>query len=193
MPQHSRRPGQGPLGRTFNRILGVSDSATDTGDMAFDRAQLRAYIDQKLQLAEGEWFRWLKLNGAADALMERLDTVGDGTVTWNEFQAFRSEILGAMAPDLEEDASPEQLEDAAAVSFEGTDLDEDGEVTLDEAQSRALATLPPEAENRDMVAQLGARLVLDAVDTDQREMQVAERRLSRAEWVTAAQELKKPA
>ena len=81
MPDKQRRV-SGPLGRTFNRILGKADNAADTADMAFNRDLLKRYLDSDLQLAEGEWWRGKKLNGVADALMETLDKDGDGSVSW---------------------------------------------------------------------------------------------------------------
>ncbi len=191
MPRQTRRPGQGPLGRVFNRIVGASDTATDTGDMAFNQKQLQNYVDKHLQFAEGEWFRGKKLSGASQGLIEKLDKSGDGMVTWTEFQAFRTEILATMVPSLQEEATPEQVEEAAGNTFEEVDQDADGQVGLEEAKDNANEALPAETEHKDLIAQLGARLVLDAVDTDNRDQKVANRRVSRSEWVTAAQELKK--
>lgn len=191
MPRQTRRPGQGPLGRVFNRIVGASDTATDTGDMAFNQKQLQNYVDKHLQFAEGEWFRGKKLSGASEGLIEKLDKTGDGMVTWTEFQAFRTEILSTMAPGLAEEATPELVEEAAGDTFEEVDQDADGQVGLEEAKDNANEALPAETEHKDLIAQLGARLVLDAVDTDNRDQKVANRRVSRSEWVTAAQELKK--
>ena len=125
MPSYSRKPGNGPIGRTFNRILGQSDNATETADMSFDREMVQKYLDEKLSFAEGEWFRGKKLSGAAEGLIEKLDTTGDGTVSWEEFQAFRTEILGAMAPGLAESPTVEQVGAAAQGTFGKVDTDGD--------------------------------------------------------------------
>ena len=189
MPSYSRKPGNGPIGRTFNRILGQSDNATETADMSFDREMVQKYLDEKLSFAEGEWFRGKKLSGAAEGLIEKLDTTGDGTVSWEEFQAFRTEILGAMAPGLAESPTVEQVGAAAQGTFGKVDTDGDGAVGMQEAQSNARDGLPEETDHKDLVAQLGARLMLDALDTDQRDAAVGDRSISQEEWVAAAQEM----
>ena len=62
-------------------------------------------------------------------------------------------------------------------------------IGMHEAQSNALAGLPEETDHKDLVAQLGARLMLDALDTDQRDATVADRSISQEEWLAAAQEM----
>lgn len=189
MPSYSRKPGSGPIGRTFNRLLGEADNATETGDMSFNREMVQKYLDETLSFAEGEWFRGAKLSGAAEGLVEKLDTTGDGTVTWEEFQAFRTEILGAMAPGLGESPTAEQVGASATGTFGAVDSNADGAVAMQEAEANARDGLPADTEHQDLVAQLGARLLLDAVDTDQRDTAVADRSISQEEWVVAAQEM----
>jgi len=167
----------GPLGRTFNRILGKADNAQDTADMAFNRDLLKNYLDKNLQLAEDEWFRGKKLNGVADALMEKLDKDGDGSVSWDDFQAFKDDVSKAFGKDTNS-------------RFDAMDLNGDGSLCMDETQTRARRDLPEDTKHKDLIAQLGARITMDAVDTDQRDEKVANRRLSRREWATAASELK---
>lgn len=177
------------MGRTFNRILRVRENRTDTQDMAFSRDQLKEFLDNGLQLAEGEWFRGAKLDGVTDALMERLDRDATGTVTWDEFQEFERSVVDVIAPALAENPTAEQVELAASGTFEQADTSGDGQLTLEELQGATKQGLPEGTEHADLVAQLGARMAMDAADQDQREQSVARRRLSRTEWAKAARQL----
>lgn len=183
----------GPIGRLFNRILGVDESRTNTTGAAFTRAQLRSYLDTHLELAKGEWFRDAKLDGVSDKLMEVLDKDRNGKVTWGEFQAFRTEILGAIAPGVEPGSAPEKVKAAATGSFGkvdgGATGNGDGKLSYLELQKSTQAQLPAGTEHADLVAQLGARIAIDAGDTDQRSKPVDKRELTRAEWIAAALEL----
>lgn len=185
--QTARNSVSGPLGRTFNRILRQDDNATDTSSMAFDRNQLRTYLDQNLQFADGEWFRSKKLDGVADALMEQLDKAGDGTVSWDEFQSFRKEVLATLG--AEAGASEADVAAAAGSRFDQMDQNGNGDLHMDEIQSTTASELPRDTDHKDLVAQLGARISLDAVDRDERQKNVSDRRLSRTEWIQAAKEL----
>lgn len=188
MPEKNRKP-TGPMGRTFNRILKVREARTDTQDMAFNRAQLKEFLDNGLQLAEGEWFRGAKLDGVTDALMEQLDVAQDGMVDWQEFQEFERSVIDVIAPALSENPTAEQVEMAASGTFARADTSGDGQVTLEELKSTTKETLPGGTEHADLVAQLGARMAVDGIDEDQRDQKVARRTLSRNEWVQAAKQL----
>lgn len=188
MPEKKRKP-TGPMGRTFNRILKVREARTDTQDMAFNRAQLKEFLDNGLQLAEGEWFRGAKLDGVTDALMERLDLAQDGMVDWEEFQEFERSVVDVIAPALSENPTAEQVEMAASGTFAQADTSGDGQVTLDELQHTTQGSLPAGTEHADLVAQLGARMAIDGLDEDQRGEKVSRRTLSRNEWVQAAKQL----
>lgn len=180
----------GPIGRVFNRILGQSDNAKGTAAMAFDKDQLQRYLDGHLKLAEGEWFRGKKLEGVAAKLMETLDTDKNGLVTWGEFQAFKDQVLESLAPGVGVGAKPEDVEKAAGGRFDEMDgARGDGTLSFDELQRGTLAKLPKDTDHADLIAQLGARIALDAVDTDERSKKVKDRGLSRAEWTGAAKEL----
>ncbi len=180
---------RGPLGRTFNRVLGVKDTRTDTASMAFSRGQLKAYLDAQLQLADGEWFRGKKLDGVADALMAQMDKDKDGQVAWSEFQSFRQDILKVLAPDAKDGASPEEVAQGASQTFGGIDEDGSGSLEMGELQSANRESMPEGTDHPDLVAQLGARMAIDAVDTDERSEKVSDRRLSRQEWIAAARAL----
>ncbi len=178
----------GPVGRLFNRVCCVEESRTDTAGLTFDQAQLEAYLDTELQMSENEWFRGLKLTGIAEALMSNLDTNGDGLVGWEEFKFFEGEILAQIAPGLEEGATGDEVEAAASNRFDdlsGTQ-EELGYKTLN---SRAGEAIPPDMEHRGLLAQLAARITIDALDRDERSKPVAERSLSAEEWAGGARQI----
>ncbi len=170
----------GPMGRVYTRIAGRADAP------GFSRAQLRTYLDTTLKLAEGEFFRGAKLDGVADKLMEQLDVDRDGMVSWREFQAFEAQTLGTVAPGARDRASAEA---AAGKRFGELDQNRDGSLGYDELQAGTRAALPEGTNHADLIAQLAARIALDAVDTDQRGTDLKKRGLSRGEWTTAAREM----
>jgi hypothetical protein len=196
-PQASKSGGDvtGPIGRIFNRILGVQENRSDTANLAFNKQQLRAYLDGRLQLAEGEFFRGAKLDGVADKLMQMLDSDSNGLVTWGEFQTFRMEVLGQLAPGIAPGASEADTRKAAGAQFASLDKQaggkpgRDGKLGMAELAAGVKGKLPKDTDHADLVAQLGARIALDAGDTDQRGEPVKKRELTLEEWVQAAAQL----
>ncbi|MBI2565708.1 MAG: hypothetical protein HYV63_01570 [Candidatus Schekmanbacteria bacterium] len=188
-------PGQsvnGPVGRVFNRILGAGSRGAKTANQTFGLAELRRYLDRDLRFAEGEWFRGKKLDGAAAALLKELDKNGDGRVTWNEFQTFELRILQTLAPGVGKTSSVEQVRAAARRQFDRIDAaNRDGRLSFKELRDSAHRQLPTKVAHRELVAQLAARLALDAVDTDQRGASVANRTLSWSEWYAAVTQIAK--
>jgi hypothetical protein len=176
----------GPMGRIFNRIMGVEETRTDTGLMGFNREQLRVYLDKSLRLAKGEFLRTLKLDGVADKLMERLDVDGDGKVNWAEFQAFEAQVLEALAPGVSGESTPEEVEASAGRRFDSMDSDKNDSMSYSELKSGAAKRLPEGTEHAALVAQLGARIGIEAADTDERSKHVKKRHISRDEWIEAA-------
>lgn len=182
---------QGPMGRVFNRILGLDESLTTSAGMAFTREQLKGYLDQKLGLAEGEFFRGKKLDGVADAMMTKLDTDQSGSVSWPEFRVFQGEVLKSIAPGAAPGASAEEVGAAADKQFASIDTGrkDKGRLTYDELHAGTKKSLPEDTENKDLLAQLGARIALDTADTDQRDKKVKDRTLTGDEWRGAAREM----
>jgi len=173
----------GPIGRLYDRISGGSEGG-------FSMDTIRDYLDDDLQLCEGEFFRGWKLDGSAESLLEQLDSDKSKSVDWSEFGAFRGPVLDAIAPGLSADATDEDVTKASLTSFAGIDgKDGDGVLTLKEIQKAARAMLPEGTENPGVVAQLGARVAMDAADTDERDKKVAKRSLSQQEWTQAALEM----
>ncbi len=171
----------GPMGRLFQRVLGVDGGGAD---QAFTRAQLERYLDRELNMAEGEWFRGKKVSGVTDALMEQLDQDRDGVVSWTEFQSFEDQTLATIAPNA--GTSRAEVESAADARFTQMDSNRDGGLSYDELFARTKGELPRGTEHADLIAQLAARIALDAVDTDQRDQPVKQRTLSRDEWKKGA-------
>lgn len=167
----------GPMGRVFVRIAGRADAP------GFDRTQLHLYLDKTLKLAEGEFFRGTKLDGVADKLMEQLDVNKDGVVSWTEFKAFEAQTLSTVAPGA---TNATTAATAASTRFGELDGNKDGSLGYDELHSGTKSALPKGTDHADLIAQLAARIALDAVDTDQRSTDVKKRGLSRNEWTTAA-------
>ena len=170
----------GPMGRVYIRIAGSADAA------GFDRTQLHNYLDKTLMLADGEWFRGAKLDGVADKLMEQLDVNKDGIVSWSEFKAFEAQTLATVAPGATDAGTAAT---AAGGRFDQLDSSKNGQLSYGELQAGTMAQLPKGTDHADLIAQLAARIALDAVDTDQRGKAVADRSLSRNEWTTAAKEM----
>lgn len=180
----------GPIGRVFNRILGLSDDAKGTADKTINLKQVKNYLDKNLQLAKDEWFRGAKLDGVAEKLMATLDTDGNGKVGWPEFQAFNAQVLSSIAPGTKPGDSPEAVSSAASQQFATMDQKgKKGSLNYDELEAGTKSALPEGTEHADLVAQLGARIALDAVDTDQRSAGIKDRDLSKKEWLTAAEQM----
>ena len=75
----------GPIGRLYDRISGGSEGG-------FSMDTIRDYLDDDLQLCEGEFFRGWKLDGSAESLLEQLDSDKSKSVDWSEFGAFRGPV-----------------------------------------------------------------------------------------------------
>lgn len=178
----------GPIGRVWNRILGQPDGA-DTSDKKIDQAMVRAYLDTKLQFAEGEMFRGKKLDGVAANLVSKFDKDGDKKLGWPEFQGFEATLYAMLAPEAA--AGKGDAASSAAGEFAKVDGSKDGNASLDEIQDRAVGALPPDTDYKDLVGQLGARVALDAADKDEGHKPVSQRSLSASEWSGAAKALKR--
>ncbi|MDP2311509.1 MAG: EF-hand domain-containing protein [Pseudomonadota bacterium] len=176
----------GPIGRVWNHILGQPDGSTNTGAASVDQAMVRAYLDKRLGLAEGEMFRGKKLDGVAEKLVTQFDKDGDGRVNWTEFQEFEGQIFAMLAPGAEKPGANTGA--LAGAQFGKVDGAGDQSADLDEIQSANKASLPRGTEYADLVAQLGARVTIDAADKDEAGKPIGDRTLSREEWTGAAAE-----
>lgn len=174
----------GPIGRVWNHILGKPEGSSDTSGATVDKAMVRAYLDKRLGLAEGELFRGKKLDGVAESLVSQFDKDGDGRVSWPEFQQFESQIFAMLAPGGEKPGA--DVGAVAGAQFGKVDSSGDKAADLDEIQASTKAALPRGTDHADLVAQLGARVAIDAADRDEGGKPIGERTLSREEWTSAA-------
>jgi hypothetical protein len=180
---------QGPIGRVWNHVLGKPEGSTDTDALVADRAMVRSYLDKRLGLAEGEWFRDKKLDGVADKLIESLDADKDQKISWNEFRSYEDQIFALLAPGVKAGAADADTEAAAATEFGRQDRKKDGKLSKDDLQANTREKLPEGTDHADLIAQLGARVAIDAVDRDEGSKPIGQRSLSREEWTGAAREI----
>lgn len=180
---------QGPIGRAWNHVHGRPDGDAGTGGLAADRAMIRAYLDKRLGLAEGEFFRGAKLDGVADKLMAILDKDKDGKVTWPEFKAYEDQVFEQLAPSAKPGDSPDKVRAAADAQFTGSDRDASGTLDLDEVSGAAERRLPKGTDHAGLIGQLAGRVVIDAADRDEGGKPVSQRKLSREEYSSAAEEI----
>ena len=175
----------GALGRVFNRIAGVAESNTDAANLAFTEANLKAYLDEQLGFAKGEWFRSAKIGGVADKIMETLDADKNGKVTWVEFQTMVDEMRQHLVGDLSPSAGAAEMEAKASEIFAQLSGGGEGGVDYDTIKGATLEKLPEDQEHADLIAQLAALMVLDIVDLDERDEAVRDRTVSKSEWLGA--------
>ena len=112
-----------------------------------------------------------------------LDTDQDGLVSWAEFTVFQQQTLETIAPNLDENRT---VSDTARSQFSEVDTSSDQRITYSEARDSILQGLPQETEHKDLIAQLGALIALDAIDQDQQDQAVRDRALTQEEWLAAA-------
>lgn len=176
----------GPIGRVWNHILGQPESA-DTSAAFVDQAMVRAYLEKRVGFAEGEMFRGKKLDGASESLVKQYDKDGDMKLSWPEFKNFEESLFAMLAPDAA--AGKEKTGPAAAKGFGEADTSGDGAANLEEIQASTKKKLPKGTKHEDLVAQLGARVAIDAVDRDESSKPISERSVSKGEWSKAAEEM----
>lgn len=175
---------QGNLGRAFNRIVGVSESNTNAVGLAFSRDDLKAYIQDQLKFAEGEWFSGTKVSGATDEIMSRLDADRDGRVDWFEFQAMVTQLKMTLLDGIGPGAGNAEIQAEANKVFAEISGGS-GAVGFEQLEWQTAQNLPEETENRDLIAQLIALLIIDIVDVDEANKAVRDRTVSEDEWVGA--------
>ena len=172
---------QGNLGRAFNRIAGVSEDNTSALGLAFSRDDLKNYIEHQLKFADGEWFRGMKVSGATDEIMSLLDADRDGFVDWFEFQTMVSELKTTLLGDIGPGAGTEEIQAEANHLFSEISAGS-GPIGFEQLQWETQEKLPEGTENRDLIAQLVALLVIDIVDVDEANKEVRDRTVSEGEW-----------
>lgn len=179
----------GPIGRVWNHVIGQPEGATDTDGAVADRAMIRAYLDNRLKFADGEWFRGKKLDGVTDKLISTLDTNKDGKIQWPEFKAYEDEIFKQLAPGANAAGSAGSVKKAANAGFDAADKAGDGALSMDDISKSAQSKLPEGTDNADLIGQLAGRVTIDAVDRDEGKKPIADRSISKGEWSGAAEEI----
>ena len=117
----------------------------------------------------------------ATKMMESLDTNQDELVTWGEFQSIATELI---PEDLfEEDGSIRM--DMLKDQFATFDRDGDGNVTREEMEKSIEELLPEGTSNAGIIAEVTARFVQDALDSDGRKGLSQDEILEGAEAVSA--------
>jgi len=175
---------EGALGRVFNRIAGVAESNTEAATLAFSEEQLKAYLNDQLGFAKGEWFRSAKVGGVAEKIMETLDADKDGKVTWVEFQAMIDDLRQHFVGDLSPSAGAAEMEAKASEIFAQLSGG-DGTLGYGTIKDETIKNLPEDQEHANLIGQLAALMVLDIVDLDERDKAVRDRTVSQSEWLGA--------
>lgn len=98
----------------------------------------------------------------SEEFIDNLDTNRDKKVTWNEFQGVASELLPAAA--LGETGRVDR--GLINEEFGRLDKDGDGQVTYDELERGTLERLPESTSFKGTVAEVAAKLGMDAIDTN---------------------------
>ena len=177
----------GALGRVFNRIVGMAESNTSPEGLSVTRDDLKRYLEEQLTFAEGEWFRGTKIDGVADKIMAFLDGNNNGEVTWEEFQVMIDEMRGHLIGNISAGASSGEIRAQAIEVYSNiTGGSGAGAVGFNEIKAGVNQKLPESTEHKDLVAQLGALMVLDIVDIDESSTRVRDRSISEHEWMSAA-------
>lgn len=103
-----------------------------------------------------------------DGFMENLDGNKDGGVTWNEFQDVAAGILLKSMQTEDGGIDPTLADDA----FGEFDTDQDGAIDAKELERGTLNRIPEGKAFRGVMAEVGAKLGMDALDTN-RDKQVS--------------------
>ncbi len=92
--------------------------------------------------------------------MEQLDKNKDEKVTWEEFHAVASQVMPADIFDAQGQVRPELVDQV----FAAMDLNKDGGVTREELEKTTLDKLPEDTSHKGTVAEVAAKLGIDALD-----------------------------
>lgn len=182
----------------WNRITDRDRQDTSLPTTGFSASELRDFIKNDLKAFDWELFRGTKLDGVNSAMMDHLDADKDGTVTWEEFSAVEGQILEQLAPER---GGPEQAVQSALGKFDETDTNGDGQLSYSELYDATMASLRSEeastgedVEHKDVKAQFGSLLLLEALDLDEHGTTPKKRTISREELEQNVREIaeKKP-
>ena len=140
----------------------------------FDRLFERMDRDKNGTVSQGEVKKHLKDAGvkagpfgmvhskASEAFIDNLDKNKSEGVSWNEFRGVAKDLMPADIKDAQGRIDP-RLADAA---FTELDANKDGSVSKDELKTATLNQLPESQSYRSRIAEVAAKLGMDALDTD---------------------------
>ncbi len=98
----------------------------------------------------------------ANKFIEQLDTSGDEKVTLAEFKAIANQILPPTLFDEQGHVQPELVDE----TFQTLDANKDGRITVAELEAGLLAQLPEDTDHKTIIAEVGAKMGVDALDLD---------------------------
>ena len=123
----------------------------------------------------------MKITGATDEIMALLDSDRDGYVDWFEFQTMVSELKMTLLDGIGDGAGTEEIQAEANHLFAEISGGNDS-IGFDQLEWETHEKLPEETENRNLVAQLIALLIIDIVDVDEANKAVRDRSVNEDEW-----------
>ena len=99
---------------------------------------------------------------ASEAFIDNLDKNNSERVSWNEFKGVAKDLMPSEIKNVEGRIDP-QLADAA---FTELDANKDGAVSKSELTEATYKQLPENQSYRSRIAEVAAKLGMDALDTD---------------------------
>ena len=99
---------------------------------------------------------------ASDGFIDNLDKDGSGSVNWNEFKGVAKDMLPADIKDVDGRIDPA----LADQTFSDLDANKDGAVSGKELETGTYDRLPEGQAFRGTLAEVAAKLGMDALDTD---------------------------
>lgn len=140
------------LGDLFRRI-------DASGDKGISRDEVKAHL-KRVGIKRG--FMGLVHSTVADEFLENLDLNQDNQVTMDEFGAIAQELLPADLFDGDGNIKYAELDAFMA----RLDTNVDGGIAYDELYSGTLSNLPSDQSHKSTIAEVAAKLGMDALDVD---------------------------
>ena len=99
---------------------------------------------------------------ASEAFIDNLDKDKNEAVSWSEFQGVAKDLMPAHIKNTDGRIDPELANSA----FKELDANQDGSVSKDELRTATYNQLPENQSYRSRIAEVAAKLGIDALDTD---------------------------
>ena len=99
---------------------------------------------------------------ASEAFIDNLDKDKNEAVSWNEFQGVAKDLMPAHIKNADGRIDPELANSA----YKELDANQDGSVSKDELRTATYNQLPENQSYRSRIAEVAAKLGIDALDTD---------------------------